>query len=182
MDGELRLATKITPCLSLSTGALASRLFSRDQASDRSCQTSSPSKCNRLPKEAAGIEPRIDEGCPHLSTNALPVDQAGVRDLSDPTYPVLAGSLRARKDNIRATIGSLEMLDREEPKAAYAAWQASRECPLCAGLMHPSRFIAWIAGGRTWQCEAVSSAYTSGKSISHVSPWSRQSKRTSPLS
>jgi hypothetical protein len=44
--------------------------------------------------------------------------RAGVRDLSDPTYPVLARSLRARKDNIRATIASLEMLDQKTPKAA----------------------------------------------------------------
>jgi len=42
----------------------------------------------------------------------------GVRDLSDPSYPVLARSLRSRKDNIRATIASLEMLDQETPKAA----------------------------------------------------------------
>ena len=44
--------------------------------------------------------------------------RAGVRDLSDPTYPVLARSLRARRDNIRATIASLEMLDEETTKAA----------------------------------------------------------------
>jgi hypothetical protein len=44
--------------------------------------------------------------------------QAGVSDLSDPAYPVLARSLRARKDNIRASIASLEMLDQETPKAA----------------------------------------------------------------
>jgi len=44
--------------------------------------------------------------------------RAGVRALSDPAYPVLARSLRARKDNIRATIVSLEMLDQEAPKAA----------------------------------------------------------------
>jgi hypothetical protein len=44
--------------------------------------------------------------------------RVGVRDLLDPTYPVLARSLRARKDNIRATIVSLEMLDQETPKAA----------------------------------------------------------------
>jgi hypothetical protein len=44
--------------------------------------------------------------------------RAGVRDLSDPTYPVLARSLRARRENIRATIASLEMLDEETPKAA----------------------------------------------------------------
>ena len=44
--------------------------------------------------------------------------RASVRDLSDPAYPVLARSLRARRDNIRATIASLEMLDQEPPKAA----------------------------------------------------------------
>jgi hypothetical protein len=44
--------------------------------------------------------------------------RAGVCDLSDPAYPVLARSLRARKDNIGATIVSLEMLDQETPKAA----------------------------------------------------------------
>ena len=44
--------------------------------------------------------------------------QAGARDLSDPAYPVLARSLRARKDNIRATIASLEMLGQKTPKAA----------------------------------------------------------------
>jgi hypothetical protein len=38
--------------------------------------------------------------------------------LSDPTYPVLARTLRERKDNIRATIASLEMVDQETPKAA----------------------------------------------------------------
>ena len=42
--------------------------------------------------------------------------QAGVRDLSDPTYPVLAQSLRARRDNIRATIAMLENL--RTPKAS----------------------------------------------------------------
>jgi hypothetical protein len=36
--------------------------------------------------------------------------QAGVRDLSDPTYPVLARSLRVRRDNIGATIAMLENL------------------------------------------------------------------------
>ncbi|ANV98952.1 hypothetical protein [Bradyrhizobium icense] len=34
--------------------------------------------------------------------------RAGVRDLSDPTYPLLARSLRVRKDNIRITIASLD--------------------------------------------------------------------------
>ncbi|MEH2495515.1 hypothetical protein V1294_001994 [Bradyrhizobium sp. AZCC 1678] len=33
--------------------------------------------------------------------------RAGVRDLSEPTYPVLARSLRSRRDNIRATLASL---------------------------------------------------------------------------
>ena len=43
--------------------------------------------------------------------------RAGVRDLSDPAYPVLARSLR-RGENIGATIASLEMLVQETPKAA----------------------------------------------------------------
>ncbi|MEH2563774.1 hypothetical protein V1289_003401 [Bradyrhizobium sp. AZCC 2289] len=41
--------------------------------------------------------------------------RAGVRDLSDPAYPVLARSLRARRDNIGATIAMLENL--RAPKA-----------------------------------------------------------------
>ena len=36
--------------------------------------------------------------------------RAGVRDLSNPTYPVLARSLRARRDNIGATVAMLESL------------------------------------------------------------------------
>ena len=36
--------------------------------------------------------------------------RAGVRDLSDPTYPVLARSLNSRRDNIRATLASLGAL------------------------------------------------------------------------
>ena len=36
--------------------------------------------------------------------------RAGVRELSDPTYPVLAQSLRSRRDNIRATLASLGAL------------------------------------------------------------------------
>jgi len=36
--------------------------------------------------------------------------RAGVRDLSDPSYPVLARSLRARKDNIRDTMAALEAI------------------------------------------------------------------------
>jgi hypothetical protein len=44
--------------------------------------------------------------------------RAGVRDLSDRTYPVLARSLRERRDNIRATIASLEALVRRTAEAA----------------------------------------------------------------
>jgi hypothetical protein len=44
--------------------------------------------------------------------------RAGVRDLSDPTYPVLARSLRERRENIRVTIASLEELVQNPPKAA----------------------------------------------------------------
>jgi hypothetical protein len=36
--------------------------------------------------------------------------QTGVRDLSDPTYPVLARSLRVRRDNIVATVATLQNL------------------------------------------------------------------------
>jgi hypothetical protein len=36
--------------------------------------------------------------------------EAGVRDLSDPTYPVLAQSLRVRLTNIMATVAMLENL------------------------------------------------------------------------
>ena len=45
-------------------------------------------------------------------------ERAGVRDLSDPTYPVLARSLRERRENIRTTIASLETLVQGTPKAA----------------------------------------------------------------
>jgi hypothetical protein len=37
-------------------------------------------------------------------------ERAGVRDLADPAYPVLARSLRTRRENIGATIASLENL------------------------------------------------------------------------
>jgi hypothetical protein len=42
--------------------------------------------------------------------------QAGVRDLSDPVYPVLARSLRVRRENIGVTIAMLENL--RTPKAS----------------------------------------------------------------
>ena len=41
----------------------------------------------------------------------------GIRNLSDPAYPVLARSLRTRRENM-ATIASLEALTRSAPKAA----------------------------------------------------------------
>jgi hypothetical protein len=43
--------------------------------------------------------------------------RAGVRDLSDPAYPVLARSLRVRRENIRATIASLENLQASKASA-----------------------------------------------------------------
>ena len=45
-------------------------------------------------------------------------ERAGVGDLADPAYPVLARSLRSRRENIEATIASLEALTRSAPKAA----------------------------------------------------------------
>jgi hypothetical protein len=48
----------------------------------------------------------------------LEEERAGVRDLADPAYPVLARSLRVRRENIGATIASLEALTRSAPKAA----------------------------------------------------------------
>jgi hypothetical protein len=44
--------------------------------------------------------------------------RAGVRALSDPAYPVLARSLRERRENIGATIASLEAVIHRTPKAA----------------------------------------------------------------
>ena len=43
---------------------------------------------------------------------------SGVRNVADPNYPVLARSLRARRENLGATIASLEALTRSAPKAA----------------------------------------------------------------
>ena len=42
---------------------------------------------------------------------------ARVRDPADRAYPILAKSLRARRDNIRATIASLAALIHETPEA-----------------------------------------------------------------
>ena len=44
--------------------------------------------------------------------------RAGIRDLSDPAYPTLARNLRRRRDNISATVASLEELGHAQPKAA----------------------------------------------------------------
>jgi hypothetical protein len=44
--------------------------------------------------------------------------RAGVRDLSDPAYPVLARSLRTRRDNLMETIALLQASVQETPKAA----------------------------------------------------------------
>jgi hypothetical protein len=44
--------------------------------------------------------------------------RAGVRELANPAYPVLARSLRVRRKNIGATIASLEALTRSAAKAA----------------------------------------------------------------
>ena len=44
--------------------------------------------------------------------------RTGVRALTDGAYPVLARSLRTRRENIRATIASLEALVQGMPKAA----------------------------------------------------------------
>jgi hypothetical protein len=47
--------------------------------------------------------------------------RAGVRDLADPTYPALARSLRARRENIGATIAMLEILRAPKDTALDAA-------------------------------------------------------------
>jgi hypothetical protein len=44
--------------------------------------------------------------------------RAGVRDLTDPTYPVLARSLRERRDSLLETIASLETVIHRTTKAA----------------------------------------------------------------
>ena len=45
-------------------------------------------------------------------------ERTGVRELADPAYPVLARRLRARRDNIGATIASLEAVIHWTLKAA----------------------------------------------------------------
>ena len=44
--------------------------------------------------------------------------RSGVRDLADRNYPVLARNLRARRDNMCATIATLEALVQGTSKAA----------------------------------------------------------------
>ncbi len=44
--------------------------------------------------------------------------RAGVRDVLDPTYPVLARSLRVRRDNLMETIALLAAAVQGTPKAA----------------------------------------------------------------
>ena len=45
-------------------------------------------------------------------------ERAGVRDLADPAYPVLARTLRVRRQNLRVTIASLEAVIQRKPEAA----------------------------------------------------------------
>ena len=45
-------------------------------------------------------------------------ERAGVRDLADPAYPALARTLRVRRQNLRATIASLEAVIQRKPEAA----------------------------------------------------------------
>ena len=45
-------------------------------------------------------------------------ERAGVGDLADPAYPVLARTLCSRRENIRATIATLEAVVHGSPKAA----------------------------------------------------------------
>lgn len=44
--------------------------------------------------------------------------RVGVHDVSSPNYPVLARSLRTRRDNIESTVASLEQVIYGIPKAA----------------------------------------------------------------
>lgn len=48
-------------------------------------------------------------------------ERAGVRDILSPTYPVLARSLRARRDNILATVTQLEARIPGKSKAALTS-------------------------------------------------------------
>jgi hypothetical protein len=58
-----------------------------------------------------------------------------VHDMSDAAYPVLARSLRTRRENIGATIASLEAVIQGAPKAACVGVGAAA-APRTAGLHH----------------------------------------------
>jgi len=45
-------------------------------------------------------------------------ERAGVHYVSDPNYPALARSLRTRKENLEATVASLEQVIHGVPKVA----------------------------------------------------------------
>jgi hypothetical protein len=54
-----------------------------------------------------------------LNTDILEVEaKAGVFDVHQPTYPMLALNLRARRDNLVSTIGVLEQRAGSAPEAA----------------------------------------------------------------
>lgn len=54
-----------------------------------------------------------------LNTDILEEEaRAGVFDAQQPTYPVLAANLRARRDNLVSTIGVLEQRVRSASEAA----------------------------------------------------------------
>lgn len=54
-----------------------------------------------------------------LNTDILEEEaRAGVFDAQQPTYPLLAANLRARRDNLVATIGVLEQRARSTSEAA----------------------------------------------------------------
>ena len=54
-----------------------------------------------------------------LNTDILEVEaKAGVFDVQQPTYPLLALNLRARRDNLVATIGVLEQRAKSVSEAA----------------------------------------------------------------
>lgn len=54
-----------------------------------------------------------------LNTDILEEEaRAGVFDAREPTYPLLAANLRARRDNLAATIGVLEQRARSTFEAA----------------------------------------------------------------
>ena len=72
---------------------------------------SRPPSCEQLSFQIATLIESLMRSVELLTVDIEHEDvRVGVRDVSDPAYPVLARSLRARKDNIRATLASLEAL------------------------------------------------------------------------